>query len=215
MENQGFDIAGFGGHPIPAMLTRHGGAGLAVFLPGLRYTNDRPLLYFIQKLFAERGYDVLTVNYSYPNIPRFMGASEPEQSDWLKADAAAIMSAIPGLESGRSLVVVGKSIGTALMAHLAPQLPHRDTTRLVWLTPLLKGSSEFVQMPEPRQASFLAIGTADPGYDADMVARFRARGHIALVFEGFDHGLEKPGDVSAGLAALSGLLVSLDQWLAP
>ena len=215
MENQNFNIVGFGGHLIPTTLTRHDGAGLAVFLPGLRYANEMPMLYFTQKLLAERGYDVLTVNYSYPDIPEFMGASEPELSAWLKADAGAVMSAVLGLEGVRSLVIVGKSIGTALMAHLVPQLPHQDATRLVWLTPLLKGPSEFVRMQECRQASFLAIGTADPGYDADMVAWFRACGHTAQVFEGLDHGLEKPGSVSASIAALRELLVALDQWLTP
>lgn len=215
MENQGFDIVGSGGHRIPALLTRHGGAGLAVSLPGLRYGNDRPLLYFTQKLLAERGFDVLTVNYSYPGIAEFMDATEPDQSAWLKADAAAILSLVLGLVGVRSLVVVGKSIGTALMAHMVPQLPQQDTTRLVWLTPLLKGPSEFARMPECHQHSFLAIGTADPGHDADMVARFRAQGQSAQVFEGLDHSLEKPGNVSASIAALSGLLVALDQWLTP
>lgn len=214
MANRGFDIVGFGGHAIPAALTRYGGAGLAVFLPGLRYTNDRPMLYFTQKLLAERGYDALTVNYNYPGIAEFIKASEADQMAWLKADAEVILSSVLDLEAN-SLVIVGKSIGTALMAHLVPQLPHHDSTRLIWLTPLLKGLSEFVTMPPIRQASFLAIGTADPGYDAEAVARFRADGHMAQVFEGFDHSLDKPGSLSAGMAALSELMVTLDRWLGP
>lgn len=215
MKTQSFDIVGSSGHLIPTLLTRHGGAGLAVFLPGLRYGNDRPVLHFTQKMFAERGYDVLTVNYSYPGIAEFMDATEADQSTWLDADARAILSFVRGLASSQSLVVVGKSIGTALMAHMVPQLTQQDTTRLVWLTPLLRGSSEFVRMQECHQASFLAIGTADPGYDADMVARFRAQGHTAQVFEALDHGLEKPGSVSASIAALAALLIALEQWLTP
>lgn len=215
MESQSFEIAGFGSTPIPAKLTLHGGIGLSVFLPGLRYTNDGPLLYFTQKLLAERGYDVLTVNYRYPDSAAFIGASELEKGVWLKADAEAIMSTIFGLRGMCRLVIVGKSIGTALMAHLVPQLSYHHTAQLVWLTPLLKGSSEFLRMPECRQASFLAIGTADPGYDADVVARLADQGQTVQVFEGLDHGLEKPGSVSASVAALAGLLAALDQWIIP
>ena len=36
---------------------------LAVFFPGVGYTNDKPLLYYSRKLAEERGYEVICTEY--------------------------------------------------------------------------------------------------------------------------------------------------------
>ena len=36
---------------------------LAVFFPGIGYTNDKPLLYYSRKLAEERGYEVICMEY--------------------------------------------------------------------------------------------------------------------------------------------------------
>ena len=36
---------------------------LAVFFPGIGYTNDKPLLYYSRKLAEERGYEVICTEY--------------------------------------------------------------------------------------------------------------------------------------------------------
>ncbi len=92
MKQDKIDIQGRSGLAIPNSLIRQDerNSRLAVFFPGLTYRNTMPVLYYPQKLLLARGYDVLSVDYAYDQIPAFMGLSEEDKVAWIGADAGAL-----------------------------------------------------------------------------------------------------------------------------
>ena len=41
---------------------------IAVFFPGIGYTNEKPLMYYSRKLAAEHDYEVLILNRSHSDV---------------------------------------------------------------------------------------------------------------------------------------------------
>ncbi len=114
------DIAGHRGLPVPNRFLRPRGAidHLVVLLPGSGYGCDMPLFYYAENRALEVGADVLRVEYAHNRMPEFRAAPEPERGQWLAADADTALGAALAQRPYRGVTLVGKSLGTAAMAHL-------------------------------------------------------------------------------------------------
>jgi hypothetical protein len=134
MSSESLTIPGQRGTSIPAHLTRGDGQWLAVLFPGLTYRNTMPVMHFSRLLLAERGADVLAVDYAYDLNSDFRGASDEDQLEWIGADGRAVLSAALDLGSYRRCTIVGKSLGTIAMGWSVPDEPRlaqADTATIV------------------------------------------------------------------------------------
>lgn len=215
MRQEKVDIRGHNGHPIAGTLIRQDGPAsrLAVFFPGLTYRTTMPVLYYPRQLLLARGYDVLSVDYTYDRIPEFMALDEEEKVAWIGADAREAMSVALALGDYGHFTLVGKSLGTAAMAAVAPDEPRLASADLVWLTPGFKTHGVLEGMARSPQRSIVVLGTADPHYEESYVAAARTRGSTVVLMPNLDHGLESPGDLAGSLNAMREIIERLSTWL--
>jgi hypothetical protein len=215
MKQEKLAIAGRQGLAIPNILTRqdHPSRRLAIFFPGLTYRNTMPALYYPLQLLLARGYDVLSVDYAYDGIPDFGALSEEEKVAWIGEDARSVMDAVFALERYEHFTLVGKSLGTAAMAAVAPDEPRLAAADLIWLTPGFKTHGVLDAMARCPQRSVIVLGAADPHYEAKYVDAARARGNEVALLSDIDHGLEKPGDAIASIEAMKNVVERLSRWL--
>lgn len=164
-------------------------AGLLVVFPGRQYGPEAPLLRGTIEALAGEGWDVLVASYR----PGRSGGGDPV----LWRTRLALDRVLAG-RGTRRIGLLGKSMGTPYVAALCADEAALGQARAAYLTPLL-GSPEFERaFLRARQASFLAIGTADPFYSREALADLRARRDFHLtVIEGADHGMNVAGDAGA------------------
>jgi hypothetical protein len=215
MKQDKIDIQGRSGLAIPNSLIRQDdrNSRLAVFFPGLTYRNTMPVLYYPRQLLLARGYDVLSVDYAYDQIPAFMGLSEEDKIAWIGTDARAAMAAVFALGQYEHVTLVGKSLGTAAMAEVAPDDPRLAFADLIWLTPGFKTHGVLEGVARCPQRSLIVLGTEDPHYEEAYVEAARARGADVILLPGFDHGLEKPGHVVDSVAGMHTIIEQISRWL--
>jgi predicted alpha/beta hydrolase len=214
MASERLTIEGHFGTRIPASLHRARGRELVVCLPGLRYSNDMPVMYFVRRLMEARGADVMSVDYRYDENEDFLTRPDNEQFDWIGNDAKVALSAALNTGSYRDKVLVGKSLGTIGLGWALPQLPRLADASVVWLTPSIQGTGLKARMTACRQRSLVVIGTKDPNYSPELVEDLRGAGMAVAVIDGADHGLERPGDIPASIAALAEVVSEIGTWLA-
>jgi hypothetical protein len=211
------DIRGYDGQPVPNRLLRPRGPidRLVALLPGYGYTLDMPLFYYIENRALEVGADVLRVEYVYNRLPAFQAAGADERRRWLLADAeAALRVALEG-RAYRGVALVGKSLGTAAMAHLlAAHAPASAAWTSVWLTPLLAEAEVRAAVRGFPGRSLVVIGTDDPHHDPNVLAALAAQPTIAtVVVEGAEHGMDIPGDPVASVRALERIVAAQIRFL--
>ncbi len=112
------------------------GAVAALILPGLRYTPDKPLLYYTAQALAQRGVAVAAAWLDYSQ-PAFQEAEPQTRLQWLLADAEAALQAVRRRPGVKQVLLVGKSIGTLTMGALWGVGGLADMAASIWFTPLL------------------------------------------------------------------------------
>jgi hypothetical protein len=209
-------ITGYRGRAVPNRLLRPRGAidQLAVLLPGLGYTLDMPLFYYIQMMCLDVGIDVLRVETAYNREPGFAAAMQDEQVDWVATDAvAAWHAALAGAEY-LAAVVVGKSLGTLAMPGLFDERTVRNIAfHSVWLTPLLSQTRVRQEIGGLRGRSLVAIGDADPYYDPEILAQLERAGVKVVVVPGADHGMNLPGDAVGSAQVLAAVIAAIRDFI--
>ncbi len=203
-------VVGTGGAPVPHKFLRQAAptGDLALVLPGSGYTADMPLLHYPARLLLEAGADLLALEYAYG------GLAAPERERRLAADVGAACRAALAQRPYEWVTLLGKSLGTIAMAGLFAAGIVPPEARAIWLTPVLGDDHVWAAMQRTRPPAVVAIGTADPFYDAGRLAAVRATAGVeAVVVDGADHGLELPGDVLGSLAALERVVRAVQRLL--
>lgn len=164
-----------------------------VLFPGVRYSVDTPLLYYAGSAFAQRGYEVFSVDYgeeakSLHGLDRAVEALEGPVLDQLRGWQ---------LEQFEDVVFVSKSIGTVLAGRCACGLSCE--VRHIYLTPL------DLTLPYLTRSTDLAVGGgADPFLDAGVLqAHCEAHGVPLTLFPGVGHRLEDKGNLRRTLEILA------------
>ncbi len=168
---------------------------LAVLFPGIGYTCARPLLYYAGKLAAERGYQILSVEYG--ELPRNVKGSPERMRLAFDIACERTEAALERVDwaAQEDVLFIGKSIGTAVATRYAAR--HGLNVRFVLLTPL---AQTFDGMAGEAVAFH---GTADPWADTGAIrAACEARGIPLYLTEGANHSLET-GNVEADIETLS------------
>ena len=198
------DVTTSSGVALRHTLSYHGNPmanRLLVLLPGRAYTVNSPALHYLGKAGLSAGYDLLPITYGFQAAPdRVEGIG-----DLLGEVRTAVNRA---LERGYShICVAGKSLGTPVAAALTQELTTRHVS-LILLTPVAQATAFVGDI-----ATLAVIGTADPMYDANLIADEMRPNVSWRVFEGLDHGLDKEGDWRGSISALADVTAACDDFL--
>ena len=156
---------------------------LAVFFPGIGYTNDKPLLYYSRKLAEERGYEVICTEYH--DLPEKIKGNKEKmiQAGNMAFEQCRELLKEIDFAVYDDVLFVGKSIGTVIAAQYAEK--YVPTAGLVLYTPL-----EATFFADIRDA-IAFIGEADPWSDLDEVKWLAAQKQVPLyTYSGCNHSLE-------------------------
>ncbi len=210
------ELTGFKGQPVGGKYfkqeepTHH----LAIMFPGYGYTCDRALLHYSMQLLLNQGADVFQVNYAFGSKPGFWQSGEETRAIWFGADAAVAMQAV--LEKGdyAQITIVGKSLGTLAVGHLANTMPQMIDARTIFFTPLLKNPRLVQQIISAKGEVLLAVGTEDNLHAPDTLQVIQAARKVDVIeVIGGDHSLEIKGDVKRSLEMLTKVMEGVDQFL--
>lgn len=190
----------------------------ALVLPGRGYSCQGPVLSYPRLELLARGMDVLCVEYTQHT--GFSSLADQELLRCSIADAEAAYRALMSQRAYQRIALVGKSLGTMVMARLLTTLSLSEPVLTAWLTPVLNFERVRTQMKEIPGPTFIAIGTADPYYNpaqvADIQAAINDRGKV-LVIEQANHSLEIGTDALRSLQAMEEMIHAfqtvLDKWL--
>lgn len=156
---------------------------LAVFFPGIGYTNDKPLLYYSRKLAEERGYEVICTEYH--DLPEKIKGNKEKmmQAGKMAFDQCRELLKEIDFAMYDDVLFVGKSIGTVIATQYAEK--YVPTAGLVLYTPLE------VTFYANIRAAISFIGEADPWSDLDEVKRLATQKHVPLyTYPDCNHSLE-------------------------
>jgi len=205
-------INGYRDEPVPNTLFQQPGSStrIAIILPGIGYTCQMPLLYYLTRLFLGLGADVLCVEYQYSRRTDFQDLSEDEQKRWLLSDVTAACQ-IALARPYRLVTLVGKSLGTLALGHLLTKEPQLAHSQAIWLTPLLKDEVLRAQLRETSQHSLLVIGTSDKQYDPSFLEELKAQSNVrTAILERADHSLEIKGQLSNSIKLMGDLMHEIE-----
>jgi hypothetical protein len=210
-------IKGHKGRTVKNKFLKHsnGTQSVALVFPGLAYNANMPLLHYTIKAILGSGFNVLTVDYDYSNIPEFMDLQIRARSDWVIEDIEAALKVITEEQNQKVVCLVGKSLGTLAVGHLLEEYPNLRDAKTIWLTPLIKNPQLLEQMLAYMKEAVLVIGTEDSHYDRDIVDRLNAATQLSgIIIDRANHSLEIEGDITQSLRVLMQIVAILEQFLA-
>lgn len=179
---------------------------LAVVFPGLRYSCDKPLLYYTSQTLVARGVDVIQAWVDY-NQPDLKSLSQTDLTLRMVSEAQLILQAGIQAHQYQSLILAGKSIGTLIMAFILSQEPPLKIASTIWLTPLLQIPFVTTTINNTTTPALVVGGTADPTFDPPSVTLLERLPNLSLLsVEAANHSLEIPADPRRSLGALSSLV---------
>lgn len=156
---------------------------IAVFFPGIGYTNDKPLLYYSRKLAAEHGYEVICTGYH--DLPEKIRGNKEKmiQAGRMAFEQCKELLRDIDFTAYDEVLFIGKSIGTVIATQYADA--YVDTARLVLYTPL--EATFFADIKD----AIAFIGEADLWSEPDEVKRLAAEKHVPLyTYPDCNHSLE-------------------------
>ena len=186
---------------------------LAVLYPGMRYTCDKPLLYFTTELLLSKGFDVLQLWSNYGTAD-FDKLSQAEKTIQLIADGQEL------LESGRQagtyaqLLLCGKSLGSLTMAFILNENQDVSNLRSVWFTPLIHLPPVSEAILEIGSPAFIAGSLADNTFSSGPIDQIKSKSNTTtFITDGADHSLEIPGDSLHSLNILEQVITKLSVFI--
>ena len=187
---------------------------LALVFPGRGYTAQAPLLYYTISSLLHNGFNVLSIDYQYIDNPEFEALESDEQMKWLYEDVESAYEAACSEVESRLEILVGKSLGTIAIGRLLDSFPESSGYKVIWHTPLLLMPEVTQQIERHRPKSMFVIGTADPHYDEEILARLvEATNGEAVIVDDANHAMEVPGGVNDSLWAMEKIVDSVGEFV--
>lgn len=184
----------------------------ALVLPGRGYNCQGPVLHYPTLELLARGADVLCVDYT--QRPDFFTLPSSELLQASISDAEAAYRVLMDQSSYQRLTIVGKSLGTMVMGYLLTTLSISLAVQAIWLTPLLRLQLLRAQIEQANRPSFIVIGTADPEYDAELLAEVQKTTQAGvLAIENANHSLEINTNALLSLQAMEQMMQALQEFL--
>lgn len=180
---------------------------LAIILPGAGYTTQAPLLHYSNGVFFNKGFDVLQVNYSYPQDVLSSLSEEEFTADVLSAIEKSASDA-----DYSQYTFIAKSIGTIALTYLL-QKPSFHSANAVWLTPLLKREDVYNSLLINENNSICIIGDKDPHFITDRVEAIKNNKNLrTIVINDANHSLEEQQDSLKSIEILKEVIIELNEF---
>lgn len=198
---QSLELHSADGRPLVHKFYRHeaGAAGLLVTFPGARYGVDGPLLYYPSQILGRRGWDTLALNYGFQSS--MVDPMEYGLGEIISECQAGLHAALSERDYPR-IGLLGKSLGTGIVAQLCPSIPEPERVRAAYLTPLLGTPFFDPVVAQTSQPGFLAMGSRDRFYEQQALEELLAQKPMEfLLVEGADHSMDVAGDLAASVRA--------------
>ena len=160
---------------------------LAVFFPGIGYSNDMPLLYYTRKMASNLGYDFIKIDYQsiYPITPELL-ADEERIEKFIKKEARDVERRMREVEISRydEIVFVSKSIGTVIASIYDSAAPF--SARHLMFTPLIQAFEN-----HKHSGSLVFYTDADPYQESGEIEdACQKEGVKSVLIENTNHSLE-------------------------
>lgn len=195
------DLVAEDGNPLRHKYFQHEGdpKGLVVLLPGDNYGVDGPLLYYPGLWLWNLGWDTTAITYGYQSSGKPF--SPLIIADVLAESRRAIQMFLEAREYSR-LVLIGKSLGAALIGLLCQEMSLPSWTRTVYLTPPLGPMFNPIFLDTTHSAC-IALGTSDRYFDASVLGELEGIKRFNLIkVENADHSMNIADDLEASMNAL-------------
>ncbi len=178
---------------------------LAVILPGIGYTCDRPLLYYSGKLAQALGWEALRVPYGgFPAKVRGDLEKMRQSADMALRQTEEMLKDV-NWNQYRQILFIAKSVGTVVAAAYAHA--RGLSCRHILFTPV---EAAFT-VPVRRAIAF--HGTADPWAETEALARLCREADIPLYLtENANHSLET-GDVLLDIRNLQTAMARVEAFM--
>lgn len=199
------------GARIPARRFEGCGRGIALVLPGLNYLSDAPLMVAVRDVLTRHSEDVITVDYDYRQSKEFAVVSDDEKLSWLAADGLAYLGSAREQFRDGPVIVAGKSLGTMCMADIG-ELP--SGSRMIWLTPSLKGTGLMDKIAVKGLPQFSLIGSCDGSVGITRSTEYLGIPNMTHVeCPGLVHAWEHEDGQEAERLETEKAMALLDRWL--
>jgi hypothetical protein len=181
--------------------------GLAIFLPGAGYTNQAPLLHFTTKVFYNKGYEILHVNYNYSKEV-LHSLSEEE----FTIDVQAVINKILTEYQYKHFCIVSKSIGSIVMSYLLKDITFQNA-KTIWLTPLLKIRDVYTALLNSNHNGICICGDQDPYYDKEKFEELNGNKNInPILIKGVNHQLEIEDNPIKSIEVLKEIIIKIENF---
>jgi hypothetical protein len=210
------EFTGFKGQNVIGTMHKHTPETdrLAIIFPGYGYTCDRPLLHYSMQEMLNQGVDVLQVNYEFSNKPGFWQSGEETRAIWFGSDAKAAMRTVIDTGNYREFTLIGKSLGSLAIGHIATVMPELENARILIFTPLLTNPKFVKQILEFNGKTLLVTGTEDSFHTPKSLETVRSGREMEIIeIESGNHSLEIEGDILRSLDVLNMVMKGVIEFL--
>jgi len=156
---------------------------IAIFFPGIGYTNDKPLLYFSRKIARDKGYEEICIEYK--DLPQNVKGNKEKMKEALVTAYDQSVTMLQNIDFSQydEILIVGKSLGTVIAAKYNEE--YIKNARLILYTPV---EATFRYKSDDAVAF---IGDNDPWSNLDTVKKLAKDMDIPLyIYPGCNHSLE-------------------------
>lgn len=165
----------------------NGSDTLAVILPGIGYTCDRPLLDYNKRLMIQLGFDVLPISFGFQIAGKKLKVHEEFKYIYEETKELINMSL---KKRYKNIILVAKSLGTIVLSLLNNEIKDRNVIN-IYLTPV--DATMDVGISE---GSLVFYGTNDPRITSKTVSKIEKIKDVSLVkIENADHSLNVKNDI--------------------
>lgn len=158
---------------------------LVILLPGGKYTNFAPLLYYAYNASLQTGYDVLAVEYGFQKTDLDIIFDKNTLDIMIKETKEAIEQCIHET-SYKKLIFIGKCIGTFIQNSLINEFGNYDQKH-VFLTPWPECIESILATN-----SLVIVGTNDNAFKEEHINKINGTDNTKVkIIEKANHDLEK------------------------
>lgn len=164
---------------------------LAVILPGIGYTLDRPILDYSKKLCLELGYDVLPIEYGFQAARKEFDKEKFQ----IVVDETMELISMSLNEKYKKIIFIGKSIGTVIQRIIQKKIISEGSHKYIFINVYFTPVDKTVELGIDKE-SLVFTGTKDPLIKKESVEIIEKMKNVNLVkIHNADHSLNIKGDV--------------------
>ena len=212
------DLRGCDGRTISSVLWRNkensGSEKIAVILPGNMYPSEGPITFYLKTLFIKYGYDVFSIDYRYYENKAFLALNDEKKEEYFHKDIEAIFDYLKKEFSGKSIVFIGKSMGTTVLYQMANENIKSEiiqNSAFFWLTPAIRNKEIVDLCLENKLNSYYAIGDKDPYYSPEIAKIDDTDTFKSMIIPGAGHVFEKDNDLDVSISNLKMFILWAEQ----